>query len=86
MDLGKKTHEAGQNISTLWYNNFMKRVRITYSGAYHHRMNRRYDGNKILVGDEYKSQFLEYPEDSAQKIKSNKIRRLYDEDCNQAGL
>ena len=47
----------------------MKRIRITYPGAYHHVMNRGYDGNEIFVGDRYKSQFLDYLEHASHKMK-----------------
>jgi len=47
----------------------MRRVRITYPGAYHHVMNRGLNGNKIFAGNIYKNQFLDYLEDSAKKMK-----------------
>ena len=47
----------------------MKRVRITYPGAYHHVMNRGYDGNAIFAGDKNKAQFLDFLEETAKKLK-----------------
>jgi putative transposase len=47
----------------------MKRIRITYPGAYHHVMNRGYDGNEIFIGDRHKSQFLDYLEYASHKMK-----------------
>jgi len=47
----------------------MRRERITYEGAYHHVMNRGYDGNDIFAGNKHKSHFLEYLEDSAKRMK-----------------
>ncbi|MCP5106792.1 MAG: hypothetical protein GY950_25640 [bacterium] len=47
----------------------MKRIRITYPGAYHHVMNRGYDGNPIFAGSKFKSRFLDYLEDSVSKTK-----------------
>ena len=36
----------------------MKRVRITYQGAYHHAMSRGYNGNDIFAGNKNKGHFL----------------------------
>ncbi|UCH92233.1 MAG: transposase [Candidatus Aminicenantes bacterium] len=47
----------------------MRRERITYTGAYHHVMNRGYDGNDIFAGNKDKNQFLVYLEDAAKKMK-----------------
>jgi hypothetical protein len=47
----------------------MKRVRITYPGAFHHAMNRGYDGNDIFAGNKNKAQFLEFLEGTAKKLK-----------------
>jgi REP element-mobilizing transposase RayT len=47
----------------------MRQERITYTGAYHHVMNRGYDGNDIFVGNKNKIRFLDYLEDSANKTK-----------------
>jgi len=47
----------------------MKRERVTYEGAYHHVMNRGYDGAEIFTGNRNKSQFLDYLEDSAKRMK-----------------
>ena len=47
----------------------MKRVRITYSGAFHHAMNRGYDGNDIFAGNKNKAQFLSFMEGTAKKLK-----------------
>jgi len=47
----------------------MRRERITYTGAYHHVMNRGYDGNDIFAGNRHKSHFLDYLEGSAKTMK-----------------
>jgi putative transposase len=47
----------------------MKRVRITYPGAFHHLMNRGFEGKTILMSKETKAQFLDYMEDAAKKMK-----------------
>ncbi|NIM12167.1 MAG: hypothetical protein GTO45_08650 [Candidatus Aminicenantes bacterium] len=47
----------------------MKRVRITYPGAYHHAMNRGYDGNDIFTGNKKKAQFVDLLEGTAKKLK-----------------
>lgn len=47
----------------------MKRVRITYPGAFHHVMNRGFDGNEIYPDKKTKTQFLDYLEDTAKKMK-----------------
>ncbi|MCP4219576.1 MAG: hypothetical protein GY765_33390 [bacterium] len=47
----------------------MKRVRLTYPGAYHHVMNRGYNGNDIFPTSKFKSRFLEFLEDSGTKMK-----------------
>jgi len=47
----------------------MRRERITYTGAYHHVMNRGYDGNDIFAGNKNKNQFLVYLDDAAKKMK-----------------
>lgn len=47
----------------------MKRERVTYEGAYQHVMNRGYDGTDIFAGNRHKSQFLDYLEDSAKRMK-----------------
>ena len=43
--------------------------RITYPGAYHHVMNRGYDGNRIFAGNKNKSQFLDYLEGASNQMK-----------------
>jgi len=47
----------------------MRRERITYTGAYHHIMNRGYDGNYIFFGNQNKSQFLDYLEGASKQMK-----------------
>jgi len=47
----------------------MRRERITYPGAYHHVMNKGYDGNAIFAESRYKSQFLDYLADSKKRMK-----------------
>jgi REP element-mobilizing transposase RayT len=47
----------------------MRRERITYIGAYHHVMNRGYDGNDIFAGNSHKSNFLDYLEASTKRMK-----------------
>ena len=46
----------------------MRRERITYLGAYHHVMNRGYDGNDIFFGKQNKSQFLDYLEGACNQM------------------
>jgi hypothetical protein len=52
----------------------MRRERITYTGAYHHAMNRGCDGNDIFAGDKHKSHYLDHIEDPAKK---NALVSLY---------
>jgi hypothetical protein len=47
----------------------MKRVRITYPGAFHHAINRGYDGNDIFLGNKNKAQFLDFLEGTTKKLK-----------------
>lgn len=47
----------------------MKRVRITYPGAFHHIMNRGHGGEDILDGDKNKILFLYYMADASKKLK-----------------
>jgi putative transposase len=47
----------------------MRRERIPYVGAYHHIMNRGYDGNDIFAGSRHKSHFLDYLEESSKRMK-----------------
>ena len=47
----------------------MKRVRITYPGAFHHLMNRGFDCKVIFPDTKTKTQFLNYLEDAAKKMK-----------------
>jgi hypothetical protein len=44
----------------------MKRVRITYPGAFHHAMNGGYYGNNIFAGNQNKARFLEFLEGTAK--------------------
>ena len=45
-------------LRELSYNRYMRLEQITYPGAYHHVMNRGYDGNDIFFGNQNISQFL----------------------------
>jgi len=47
----------------------MRRERMTYIGAYHHVMNRGYDGNDIFAGNRHKSNFLDFLEASTKGMK-----------------
>jgi len=47
----------------------MKRVRITFPGAFHHAMNRGYYGNDIFTGNKNKDRFLEFLEGTARELK-----------------
>jgi REP element-mobilizing transposase RayT len=47
----------------------MKRVRITYPGAFHHVMNRGYGGNDIFAGNIKKTQFLNLLKRIVKKLK-----------------
>lgn len=44
----------------------MRRIRVTYPGAFHHVMNRGYDGNDIFFGHKNKSRFLDYLLDASK--------------------
>gem|GEM_PF-1837163 len=57
-------------VTLLWYNRPMKRVRLTYEGAYHHGMNRGINGEDIFSGHKNKAQFLDYLEESIYKYKT----------------
>jgi hypothetical protein len=48
----------------------MRRERVKYPRAYHHVMDRGYDGNDIFTGNKNKNQFLDYLEDYAKKMRS----------------
>jgi len=65
----KKPGTVRANDQKLWYTEYMRRERITHAGAYHHVMNRGYDGNDIFVGNMHKSHFLDYLEESAKRMK-----------------
>jgi putative transposase len=47
----------------------MKRVRLTYEGAYHHAVARGINGEDIFNTDQHKAQFLNYLEESSKKFK-----------------
>ena len=47
----------------------MRRVRLTYEGAFHHGMNRGINGEAIFEGNQNKSSFLDFLEESVQKYK-----------------
>jgi REP element-mobilizing transposase RayT len=47
----------------------MKRVRITYEGAFHHVMNRGINGEEIFSGHRTKSQFLDFLEEYSKKMR-----------------
>jgi REP element-mobilizing transposase RayT len=47
----------------------MRRVRITYPGAFHHAMNRGFDSNEIFPAKKTKAQFLNYLQEAAKKMK-----------------
>ena len=47
----------------------MRRERLTFQGAYHHIMNRGYNGNNIFEGNKNKSQFLDYLAGAAKQMK-----------------
>ena len=51
----------------------MKRVRITYPGAFHHDMNRGYEGNDIFAGNKNEARFLEFLEGKAKKMINTSI-------------
>jgi hypothetical protein len=58
-----------ENDQKLWYNKYVRRERITYIGAYHHVMNRGYDGKDIFAGNSHKSRFPDYLEASTKRMK-----------------
>jgi REP element-mobilizing transposase RayT len=47
----------------------MKRLRITFEGAFHHTMNRGINGEEIFSGDNNKAQFLDYLVEYSTKLK-----------------
>jgi len=47
----------------------MKRVRLTYEGAYHHCMNRGINGEDIFSSQKLKAQFVDYLEEAIEKYK-----------------
>ena len=47
----------------------MRRVRLTYEGAFHHGMNRGINGEAIFEGNQNKSFFLDFLEESVLKYK-----------------
>jgi len=47
----------------------MKRSRLTYEGAFHHCMNRGINGESIFAGQQNKSQFLDYLEESVRRYR-----------------
>jgi len=47
----------------------MKRVRITYEGAFHHVMNRGINGQEIFSGNRAKSQFLDFLDEYSKKMR-----------------
>jgi REP element-mobilizing transposase RayT len=47
----------------------MKRVRITWEGAFHHVINRGINGEEIFSGHRTKSQFLDFLEEYSKKMR-----------------
>ncbi|MCK5057879.1 MAG: transposase [Candidatus Aminicenantes bacterium] len=47
----------------------MRRVRLTFEGAYHHAMNRGINGEEIFTQNQHKSQFLDLLRESSNKFK-----------------
>ena len=47
----------------------MRRVRLTYEGAFHHGMNRGINGEDILEGNQNKAFFLDFLEEAVLKYK-----------------
>jgi hypothetical protein len=60
----------------LLYNKYMRRERITYAGAYHHILNRGYDGNDIFFGNQNKRQSFDFLEVACNQIRKNKKKGL----------
>jgi len=46
----------------------MRRTRASYQGAFHHAMNRGYEGKKIFLKDSEKSLFLELLKENAKVL------------------
>lgn len=47
----------------------MRRGRLTYTGAFHHGMNRGHEGKMIFAGNDAKEHFLEIMADAGKKLK-----------------
>jgi len=47
----------------------MRRVRLTFEGAYHHAMNRGINGEEIFAQNQNKFQFLDLLKESSNKFK-----------------
>ena len=47
----------------------MRRARVTYQGAFHHAMNRGYEGKKIFLKDSEKNLFLELLKETAKVLR-----------------
>ena len=47
----------------------MRRIRVTYPGAFHHVMNRGYDGKSIFPEDGDKNCFLKLLNEASQRLK-----------------
>ncbi len=47
----------------------MRRVRLTFEGAYHHAMNRGIHGQEIFAPTQHKTQFLDLLQESSNKFK-----------------
>ena len=58
------------SMTVEWSDNFLPRARITFDGAFHHGMNRRYEGRPIFRGDQAKHVFLELLEKSVRLTKT----------------
>jgi len=55
-------------LTLIFYTLFMRRARVTYQGAYHHVMNRGYDGKPIFKEIRDKENFLTFLKTYSEKL------------------
>jgi len=55
-------------LTLIFYTLFMRRARVTYQGAYHHVMNRGYDGKPIFKDKSDKENFLTFLKTYSERL------------------